>query len=146
MICPICNKKVQIEPLTEMPCECCKSIIYLDENLIAKIIESKVRFSKDKFIYGIFVLLSAISYLISIIVYKELNNFIAVIFSSITISSIGIDFKYYKFDEYKSVFNLFNALKRGKLQYYDFGSRFYVYTVLSAISLGFCLFIFGLIN
>jgi hypothetical protein len=146
MICPICNRDVQINPQTEMPCECCKSIIYEDETSVVKIIKSKVSFALDNFIFGILSLIGSIL----LVVFCKINDISFIILGLFFITGplLGLlqHLLFYKSEvDLKNFIDLHRALIDKRLKYYDFGSRFFVYSLLIIQLSGICLLLLGLI-
>ncbi len=145
MICPICNRDAQIITQAETPCECCKSIIYQNEELESSIIKSMVKFSTTNFIYG---MISSILYLV-VTIYSIYKNVDLVTIGLIQIITTGLVFLqqyiWYKSDEFKDFFDLLKALQSKRLKYYDWGSKIFITSLLFIALSEFGLLIVGLI-
>ena len=145
MICPICNENVQIVPQKEMPCECCKSIIFQDENLNARVIESRVFFSTSNFISGL-LFLFGIPITIAVFPFDGWNFlFLGLMFFVIPVLLILQQLIFLRSNIFQSSTDLYHAFRTGRLKYYDIGSKFLVYSVMFVPVFGIGIIIFGLI-
>ncbi len=146
MICPICNQNVQVYPQTEMPCECCKSIIYEDENSEPRVIKSRVSFSLTNFIKGIFILFGFLLLCIFYLIGGISHTVTGFAMISILIMLVLQQLVFLRSVNFKSNTDLYNALIKGNLKYYDFGSKFLVIVIILIPLTGFGLILYDLIN
>jgi hypothetical protein len=145
MICPICNKNVQLEIQVETPCECCKSIIYQNEKSECFVIKPMVKFSTTNFVSG---LLGSIVYLAFTVylINKNVNLILIGLTQGIATGLVFlIQYTWYKSDEFQGFFDLLKALKGKRLRYYDWGSKFFIISLFAIAAIEFGLLITGLI-
>lgn len=145
MICPICRRNVQIEPQTETLCECCKSIIFEDDNLGARIIKPNMTFSWTNFTFGVFFIAVFIICIIFLVKEKiDILN-IGIILFFPTVLGILQRHIWYKYEDLQSFYDLYKALIGKRLKYYDFGSKFLMITLVFIVSIEIGLIFFGFI-
>nr|WP_321453158.1 hypothetical protein [uncultured Carboxylicivirga sp.] len=144
MICPICNRNVQVEKQVETRCECCKSIIYQNEKLESIIIRPLVKFSKTNFIYG---LLTLVSYAIITDYFINKSSDLLLIGSIELMATVAVlirEIVWYKSDEFRGLRDLLKALKTKRLKYYDLGSKILLASLFVILATEIGLLVIGL--
>ena len=129
--CIICNRVLPINKHGKGICTCCYSYIIMDENSVPYIEKNNTPFNRDNLLFGIITICGVIGFTI----YFSVNN--------ANLSTIGWIYFAMPFmgllryvviqdaSDFQNFTDLHKAVIDRRIKYYDFGSRFFVYSLFA---------------
>lgn len=127
--CLICDRELDINRNGKGQCNYCFSYIFMDENSEPYIEKNNIPFNRDNLFFGIITICGLIGFTI-ISTYKGADlSTIGMIYFIIPFSGL---LRYVLFDdasEFQNFTDLHKAVIKRRIKYYDFGSKFFVYSL-----------------
>ena len=129
--CLICDRILPINKNGKGICTCCTSYIFLDENSVPYIEKNNTPFNRDNLLFGIITICGVIgSTLLFAFHYADLST-IGWIYFIMPFTGLLRYVVIQEGSDFQNFTDLHRAVISKRIKYYDFGSRFFIYSLFA---------------
>lgn len=130
MKCLICDREFDMSSDGRGQCYCCGSTIFLNDKSQPYIVKNNITFNRENFIFGVLSLLGMIGSFIFAMRINAGLTFIGLAYFLAPFLGLFQHGLFYKSYEFQNFMDLHRALISGRIRLYDFGSKFFIYSLL----------------